>query len=642
MGFLRKKKHNIEKNIEKTVNVSSVHDNDDYDDDFDVIQSPAKPSREEFHKMAETVLYEALADNKSAGALETASSSSDKNFSKNKVGFSVKMKKFFKRHIQSVRITLITIGVILLALIGIYIYGCTTLTPSGVMGRNIYIEDIDVSGLTYDEALIKIKNAPLLNNRDLTLVSNGKVFTIDGTEAGLTAKVEDTVDRAMRYGKTNNILIDGLANTLQYFFPHKVLPVASVDETTIRTKLAEFGILIHVELVEHKMEISEDYIICTPGHSGFSGNVDTAYEEVVNAISNENFSRIHVTLPKSAPQAITFDMLNEFGKSDPQDAHYQIENGKTTVIPEVCGRTFDEEAVAPLLNSIKEGGEVVNIPFVKTEAKIKKEDLNDQLFNATLGSYTTSYYAGGNRGQNVAIAASKINNVVILPGEVFSFNSTVGPRSAANGFKPAEEYSNGQTVIGIGGGTCQVSTTLYNAVLYSDLAIVSRLNHMFAIGYAPLGQDATVSDTGVDFKFSNNTEHPIKISAVTGGGKITVSIIGTAREVEHKVKIENITSYVGSDRSVRSYRYVYDPNGNLIRKDDLGKSYYMAHHKEDDSATQTPVQTTTQAPESTTTVTDTPITDTPSATTPAVETPVVETPVSQTPVQAPQEELATE
>ena len=100
---------------------------------------------------------------------------------------------------------------------------------------------------------------------------------------------------------------------------------------------------------------------------------------------------------------------------------------------------------------------------------------------------------------------------------------------------------------------------------------------MFPVGYAPIGQDATVSDSGVDFKFTNNMDYPIKITTSAQGGKITVNIIGTLRDVPHTVKMENITKDTDGNKSVRSYRYVYDPNNTLIRKDDLGRSYYMAH-----------------------------------------------------------------
>ena len=170
---------------------------------------------------------------------------------------------------------------------------------------------------------------------------------------------------------------------------------------------------------------------------------------------------------------------------------------------------------------------------------------------------------------------------MLAPGEVFSFNDTVGRRSAANGFYTAKEYLNGQTVDGIGGGTCQVSSTLYNAVLYADLSIVSRLNHMFPVGYCPIGQDATVSDSGVDFKFVNSMDYPIKISASTSGYTITVSIIGTQRDDPRTVKIQSTSKAVGEDTSVHTVRYVYNSSGELIGTDDLGNSYYMSHKSED-------------------------------------------------------------
>ncbi len=491
--------------------------------------------------------------------------------------FKVRAKAFIEKHKKGLMITLIALASVFVAMIGFYIYGCNTLPAHNVMGRNIYIENVDVSNLTYDEALIRVKNTPLLKNCDLTIYSNGRVWVIDGVEAGLTAKIEDTVDRAMRYGKTGNVLIDGLANTLQYIFPHTVLPSATVKEDVIRQELKEFGVHIHGELTEHSFEVGEGYIVCTPGHTGFSGKTDSAFASVIEAINNENFSNIYVSLLSASPQPCTFDMVNDFTYCEPQNAHYQVVNGEVTVIKEAPGRYLNRKEASVLAPKVLEGEGVIYIPYYETDAQIKEGDLKEKLFNAKLGSYQTTYYAGGNRGKNVGIASSKINNAVLLPGEVFSFNDTVGPRSSANGFLPAEEYMNGQSVMGIGGGTCQVATTLYNAVLYSDLSIVSKLNHMFPVGYAPLGQDATVSDSGVDFKFANNTDYPIKLESVTGGGRITITVIGTARPVEHKVKIENITSYVGADRSVRSYRYVYDPDGKQIRKDDLGKSYYMPH-----------------------------------------------------------------
>lgn len=485
--------------------------------------------------------------------------------------------EFTEKHKKGVRIALSSVGALFAVCVGIYIYGCATV-PGGVMGRNIYIEDVNVSNMTYEQALAKVKSTSLLDNCDITVVCKSRMYTINGVDVGLTARVEDTVEKAMNYGKTGNIFADGFANALQIVRKHTVMPSANVNEEILRGKLTEFGNIIYGKLEEHKLEVGDGKIICTPGHTGFSGDTDNAYEQVTEAIENENFSRIRVELRSAPPKTLTIEDIDAFAYANPQDAHFDITDNNVTVVPEVWGRYLDLESVSPLVSQICEGGEVVEIPFSSSEPAVKADELNQKLFNATLGSFYTNYGgSSANRAANVNNAASKINGKVLAPGEVFSFNDTVGKRSVANGFHEAPEYSNGQTVMGIGGGTCQVSSTLYNAVLYADLSIVSRLNHMFTVGYCPAGQDATVTDSGVDFKFSNNTDYPVKISAVTSGGRLTVSIIGTQRDVAHTVKIQNYSTFSEGNQSVRSYRMVYDPDGNLLRNEDLGKSYYMAH-----------------------------------------------------------------
>ena len=636
MGFFRKNTHNISQDASAPVEEVKTTATE-IDDDFDGQNNTLEISREDFHEMADSNMQEAI----ESGTIEAVSESdtdtaeiSDDTVSDNVTDdaidandapnealrsdavngfdsdddfdFSIEtdadkstdieldlpksepepeierkpkmtFSEFRAKHRKGLMAALITALSFLALCLCLYIYGCATV-PQGVMGRNIYIEDIDVSNLTFDEALQKVKSNTLLDDCNLTLSCRGKSFTISGIDVGLTARVEETVDKAMRYGKTGNIFIDGFANALQVLFKHTVVPSANVNEQILRSKITEFGNIVYGELVEHQLEVGDGKIICTPGHTGFSGDTDIAYEQVKTSIENDSFSGIRVTLDSAPPKALTIEDIDAFAYANPQDAVFLIENNTVTVVPEIWGRYLDIEEAKQYVPQIYEGGDIVNIPFYSSEPTVKADELNAKLFNATLGSYATSYGgSSANRAANVANAAGKINDTVLAPGDVFSFNTTVGKRSTANGFYTAPEYANGQTVMGVGGGTCQVSTTLYNAVLYSDLSIVSRLNHMFAVGYAPLGQDATVTDSGIDFKFSNNTDYPIKIVATASGGRITVSILGTQRDVPHTVKIQNETSQSEGNRTVRSYRLVYDPQGNLIRKDDLGKSYYMAH-----------------------------------------------------------------
>lgn len=468
-------------------------------------------------------------------------------------------------------------GVLVGICLCIYIYGCATVPKDKIMKR-VYIEDVNVSGLSRDEAIAKLQNANLLGEQTITLKCDGQTFSINGTDVGMVAKIEETVDKAMLYGKTGNFIVDGFANTLQIFANHKVVPDANVDEAILREKIAEFGKQVHGELVEHSLEFGDGVVIASPGRTGFDNNTDIAYQEVLDAIENEQFNDINVTLNTGGPQPLTVERVDGFTYCDPIDAYFDISNNEVMIIKEVPGRYINKDEVAQLVTQVYEGGPNVNIPYYVSNPSVTAEQLQAKLFNATIASYSTNYASSNsNRRANIAQAASKINGKILAPGEVFSFNDTVGPRSVANGFYTAKEYVNGETVDGIGGGTCQVSSTLYNAVLYSDLSIVSRTNHMFPVSYCPIGQDATVADTGVDFKFLNSMDYPIKISAVTSGATITISIIGTQRDDPRTVKITNTSKAVGADTSVHSVRYVYNSAGELIQTDDLGNSYYLSH-----------------------------------------------------------------
>jgi len=178
------------------------------------------------------------------------------------------------------------------------------------------------------------------------------------------------------------------------------------------------------------------------------------------------------------------------------------------------------------------------IPLKITPPEIGVEDLGNDIFIHTLGDYSSKFNIYNyNRTTNVNLATQKINNVILLPGETFSYNKVVGKRTVENGFKEASVYTSSGVVNGLGGGICQVSSTLYNAVLEANLEIVERKNHSYAVSYVPLGQDATVSYGSIDFRFKNNRKYPIKVIAYTNNGNLTVLIKGLEEEIEYDVSI---------------------------------------------------------------------------------------------------------
>ncbi|MBR4260575.1 MAG: VanW family protein, partial [Clostridia bacterium] len=181
------------------------------------------------------------------------------------------------------------------------------------------------------------------------------------------------------------------------------------------------------------------------------------------------------------------------------------------------------------------------------------------------------------RNANIALAAKSINSAVLMPGETFSFNDLIGECSTRTGYKESTIYMNGELSTGIGGGICQVSTTLYNAVLRSNLEIVERRNHSLGVTYVPAGHDAMVSIGSSDFKFKNNRDYPVKVVAYVGTGSITCEIQGLKQDVEYEVKLESkMIEKTDEKYKVETYKVLY-LNGKEVSRTWLSKDTYKYH-----------------------------------------------------------------
>ena len=207
---------------------------------------------------------------------------------------------------------------------------------------------------------------------------------------------------------------------------------------------------------------------------------------------------------------------------------------------------------------IQEDKETYEIPLKITKPKVKTSDLGNKIFKQTLAKYTTIYDAGNkSRATNIAIAARTINGTIILPGETFSYNKILGNTTKEKGYQLGTAYVAGKVVPAYGGGICQVSTTLYNTVLYANLEIVERYNHSYTVSYVPAGRDATVSYGGKDFKFKNTRTYPIKIVANARNGVVSISLVGIKEKKEYDIEI---TSQV---LSTKAYSTTYQENSSL-------------------------------------------------------------------------------
>ena len=207
------------------------------------------------------------------------------------------------------------------------------------------------------------------------------------------------------------------------------------------------------------------------------------------------------------------------------------ENGVFSVTGGNVGEMLDVEASlndikTNLLNYYKEGMTEISLVVNEEQPQGTEEEL--LAVTDVLGSYTTNYNtSGANRSANVANGCRLVNGTTLYPGEEFSMYDAVKPFSTDNGYYMAGSYLNGQVVDSLGGGICQVSSTLYNAVLLAELNVTERHPHSMIVTYVPRSADAAIAESsGKDFRFTNNTDHPIYIEGYTSGKNITFTIYG--------------------------------------------------------------------------------------------------------------------
>jgi vancomycin resistance protein YoaR len=252
-----------------------------------------------------------------------------------------------------------------------------------------------------------------------------------------------------------------------------------------------------------------------------------------------------------------------------------------SVAPGHTGRSVDQtaavQAVLTNLPTLDSPSVVDNIPINKVQPIVQPDDVTGLA--DTLISFTTTFNpANQTRTNNLLLAVRNINGTVVGPGEVFSYNDSVGPRTQKTGFQDAIIYVNDRMKKDVGGGICQASSTLYNCVLLANLPIVERHAHSLPVHYVPAGRDATVAWGGDDFKFRNNTSKPIIVRAVaTRSGVLTESLIGDRNSLPHpeaKVSIAVSPKRTYPDGfAVTSYRVVTE-DGVQIAREPLGVSFY--------------------------------------------------------------------
>ena len=347
-----------------------------------------------------------------------------------------------------------------------------------------------------------------------------------------------------------------------------------------------------------KGENNMDQVLEKAFKIGHEGNVIQRFR----AFTNKSVEDVAFTLEGSYQESVAAEILKEYEEAlyvAPQDASMIRKDKKFFITPEQAGQKLDLEATAERLNAAYQSEEEdkVEAVIVKVEPKITSSYYNN-VQSPIASFYTTYTNKDPERNINLKVGAKTINTSV-GPGETFALSDYFGIISAENGYKNSKVIVNGKLVDGIGGGICQVASTLYNSVLLTDLEIVSRQNHSLPVGYIPLGRDATYASGVIDFKFKNPTDYPAYVESYVENNRLYVNIFGhESLKPDHDVKFESVVMEVvpapepkytddpslakGKEvvelrglegKKVNLYKYIYK-DGNLVDKVLENQSYY--------------------------------------------------------------------
>lgn len=431
-----------------------------------------------------------------------------------------------------------TILILLLFLLFIsVIFSLINMGNNKIINR-VYIGDINVSNLSQEEAKEKIETwykETALSNIELTYNELSENITIEQFDS--TINSDELIKKACKIGKSGNIIKDNYEILFTLLFKNKIEMNIQLNNEKLDKKIEEINSKLPDALQKTNYYIEEDNLIIKKGKKGIQINSEELKKQLNEVIKKEENRKIIIPVNEILPEEINIEKIYNEIKKDAQNAY--ISREPLEVHSHVNGVDFAislEEAK----NILEEQKEEYVIPLKITIPEITLNDLGKEAFPQILGTFSTTYNTSNqNRITNLKLASEKIDGTIILPGETFSYNKVVGERTIAKGYKEAAVYAGGKVVDGIGGGICQLSSTLYNSVLYANLEITSRSNHRFLTSYVTAGRDATVSWGTIDFCFKNTRSYPIKITSEVKNGVVTTSIYGIKEEKEYEVVIES-------------------------------------------------------------------------------------------------------
>lgn len=442
------------------------------------------------------------------------------------------------------------IGVILFLCIIFGIFTCVNKLNNKVY-KNVYLLGDNFSNKTSEEVveIINNKSNELNLNEKIDVYQNGEnIYTVKAEDVDFKFDVDKTVQSIMEYGRNSNLFVNNFKILKAKFSKVEIEPSYSYDGEKLDNVLKNIDLSIKDRFVDDSYSLDEKgaKLVIVNGKTGNSINYDEEKNNVIKAFEDSNKNTYDLNIERRSPQKLDVYKVYSEVKREAKDAYIDKSVSPQKYVAEVVGFDFDVNKLKELLDlpENKEEGKTIEFSVNKIEPKVKLVDISADLCKDKLAGYTTYFPAGSYaRSNNLKIALSYMNGVVVLPGETYSYNNNIGDTTASKGYQAAATFKGGTTVDEMGGGICQTVSTLYNTVLMANLEIVERHQHGLPVGYVPPSRDATVYSPVLDFRFKNNRETPIKIvTSFSYGGSLNVSIYGTKQDNDPEVILSQTTT----------------------------------------------------------------------------------------------------
>lgn len=444
------------------------------------------------------------------------------------------------------RTTVIAVGTACLLFVCLAGYGAYGVYGLDTITSGVHFMGEDLHGKTTQTAQeIVAQKQEEVGNYTLTLHMGETERVIRLADIGGAIDTEKVAQDAQAVARSGN----AAQNIWQFYtckWTNTDIPVTITYDADLLTNVVnDFAIELDQPVVPTNCTIDYDnaVVYAQRGTDGSAINQEKLIQDIEQALSDmdgKDNAVVEVTSEIVSCEDITPALVKAQVEHPAQDAvMVKDANGVDVVQAEVIGVQVDEAVVQQVLDAGYQ--ETYTIPVTLIQPEVVYNDLVAQMFLDTLGSYSSKFStANANRTHNIKLAAQKIDGMILNPGEEFSYNGVVGSRTAEAGFKEAGVFTAQGSDTGIGGGVCQVSSTLYVAAVYADMEIVERRNHSFTVGYVPDGWDATVYFGSIDFRFRNNQPYPVRLHAWVEGGTLNCAITGT------KLDDKKVTIYSGS------------------------------------------------------------------------------------------------